>query len=133
MQVNLNQYCLIRETERGRIFFNAHFDDLHLDQAVYRTTYTQPDGRMKMQLWQVAHIYGRGMALGETPVETTIEILEEETAVNPYRQLLVDIIAAEKNRILSVGGPYESIAMERIRRLEDRLNEVDQQVQKVQR
>ena len=76
MLVNINRQCLIREKPRGVVVFNDHFHHYKLDPEVYRKLYLQPDGRLKMELWQMAFIYGSAMFIGkEPPIETDIEIL----------------------------------------------------------
>ncbi len=76
MLLNINRTVLVREQPRGVVAFNEHYRANGVDPEMYRTMYRQPDGRLKMPLWEVAYVYGSEMYMGpEPPIETTIEVL----------------------------------------------------------
>jgi hypothetical protein len=76
--VNLNQRFLIRETEHGREVFDRHYRDCGLDPAEYRQHCTQPDGRLRLELWHVMQIYGSSIVMGgPEPFDLTIEAVPE--------------------------------------------------------
>jgi hypothetical protein len=76
MKVNVNQQVLIRETKIGKDIYDTYYTSIKLDPEIYRKMQSQPDGRLKMELWQVMQVYGRAIGMGfAIPFETEIEIL----------------------------------------------------------
>ena len=79
IKVNINQQCIVRELPAGAAAFDAYYHDLGLDPERYRAICRQPDGRLKLQLWEQCRYYGAAMHIGsDPPFETAIEILMEE-------------------------------------------------------
>ena len=79
VKVNINQSCLIRETPVGFALYKKHYQELGLDWSEYRKYDEQPDGRLKLQLWELCRFYGAACANGApVPFETEIEILMED-------------------------------------------------------
>lgn len=76
MKFNLNDAVIISETPLGVRLFDKQHLDLGLDPEAYRKMYRQPDGRLKLPLFEVMNIYGSGICLGSpTPIETEIELV----------------------------------------------------------
>lgn len=74
MKMNLNDTVLVTEKARGRKAYDAFYRELNLDPNEYRRHAEQPDGRLKMQLWEVMRIYGGECGMGfDPPIETTFE------------------------------------------------------------
>jgi hypothetical protein len=74
IRVNINDRVLIRVRENGRRLFDAHYQTLHLDPEVYWKMAVQWDGRLRLHLWEVMHIFGPGCYMGpESPFDTEIE------------------------------------------------------------
>jgi len=75
--LNLNQDVLIREQLTGKEAFDEYFRFYRIDPEEYRGWLRQPDGRLKMPLWEVMRIYGSRMRMDcDPPIETTIEVRE---------------------------------------------------------
>jgi len=82
MIVNINRMCLIRETVAGSKVMDEHFrksgicEESHFE-VHFRQFARQPDGRLKMPLWQVMMIYGPAIYMAMSPcfVDNEIEIL----------------------------------------------------------
>ena len=69
--VNLNEYCLLQLTADGivtlRKAWGKYYDDLHARAL-------QPDGRLRLQLHEVAHIFGPKLFSGslQPPVHNNV-------------------------------------------------------------
>jgi hypothetical protein len=76
MKLNLNAEVLVEIRPRGVVLFDNYYRNLELDPEKYHKHWRQPDGRYKMPLWEVAHIFGQDMMMGvDPPIATTIEVL----------------------------------------------------------
>jgi len=76
VRFNVNDQVLIKVTKRGEEIFNKYYKELGLDPSPYVEMYLQRDGRFKMQMHEVMHVFGPELTNGCTiPFETEIEFV----------------------------------------------------------
>ena len=71
VKFNMNDEVWVKITPTGRALLRKYYAEIGMQVPDRKT---DPGGRMRLQLWEVAKIFGPGMYLGgEPPIEMEIE------------------------------------------------------------